>query len=194
MGMVVMAENKVGRYRAVLDSSIDACLSMPLAPGEIAPAIEAAIRSRTNSAQDRASSDAMLVINASTMRLSVGGQEISTTPLEFRLINYMAHHQGQVFTRDALLDAVWGDLLFVTPRSVDSCVRRLRRKLERNACAPMFLRTIRGVGYTLEAKPIWEADDSCQCPTCVAALQRKQLRGITKPVQEQSSTSGEHGS
>lgn len=175
-GMVVVADSKIGKYRAVPDSTVDACLSLPLAPGEIALAVEDAIRRRTNSDSNSAEFDDMLVINSSTMRVAVRGREICTTPLEFRLINYLAHHHGQGFTRDELLDAVWGDLLFVTPRSVDSCVRRLRRKLEPNACAPKFIKSIRGVGYKIEGRPIWEADDPCQCATCSAAHQRKKQR------------------
>jgi DNA-binding response OmpR family regulator len=123
------------------------------------------------------------------MRVSVGGKEIPTTPLEFRLINYMAHHQGQEFTRDALLDAVWGDLLFVTPRSVDSCVRRLRRKLEPNACAPMFLKSVRGVGYKFDAKAIWAADEPCHCAMCWAAEQRQRQRGTPGQVKQVRSVS-----
>jgi DNA-binding response OmpR family regulator len=179
-GMVVVADSKVGKHRAALDSTVDACLSMPFAPDEIALAVENAIRRRTNSDRQSPASDDMFVINPSTMRVAIGGKEIPTTPLEFRLINYMAHHQGQEFTRDALLDAVWGDLLFVTPRSVDSCVRRLRRKLEPNAGVPTFLKSIRGVGYKLEAKPIWESDQPCQCATCLAAQLRRKQRSTAR--------------
>jgi DNA-binding response OmpR family regulator len=177
---VVVADSKVGKHRVVLNSTVDACLSMPLAPGEIAFAVENAIRRRITSDPQSESSDHMLIINPSTMRVVIGGKEIPTTPLEFRLIDYMAHHQGQEFSRDALLDAVWGDLLFVTPRSVDSCVRRLRRKLEPNAGSPMFLKSIRGVGYKLDAKPIWELDEPCQCATCSAAQQRQKQRATAK--------------
>jgi DNA-binding response OmpR family regulator len=188
-GMVVVADSKVGKYRAVIDSTIDVCLSMPFAPGEIALAVENAIRRRTNSDRYSAKSDEMLIINPSTMSVSVGGKEIPTTPLEFRLINYMAHHQRQEFTRDALLDAVWGDLLFVTPRSVDSCVRRLRRKLEPNACAPVFLKSVRGVGYKFDAKAIWAADEPCHCAMCSAAKQRQRQRGTPGQVKQVRSVS-----
>ena len=107
------------------------------------------------------------------MKISVRGKEVTTTTLEFRLIDYLARHQGKVFTRDALLDAVWGDLRFVTPRSVDACIRRIRRKIEPESSSPRFLRSIRGVGYKLEATPIWEAaGGACPCPICAAARER----------------------
>jgi two-component system phosphate regulon response regulator PhoB len=66
-------------------------------------------------------------------------------------MEYLARHQGRVFTRDQLLDAVWGDTRFVTPRSVDACVRRIRRKIEPVNAAPNLLKTIRGVGYRFDA-------------------------------------------
>jgi DNA-binding winged helix-turn-helix (wHTH) protein len=111
------------------------------------------------------------------MRVAVRGKEIATTILEFRLIDYMARHQGKVFTRDALLDAVWGDLQFVTPRSVDACVRRIRRKIELHSSSPALLKSVRGIGYKLEARPVWEAQDElCDCPTCSAARMRSKAR------------------
>jgi len=111
---------------------------------------------------------AEVVINSSGMRLMVRGKEVPTTTLEFRLVDYMARHRGKVFTRDALLDAVWGDIRFVTPRSVDACVGRIRKKIERNHSAPAYLKTVRGIGYKLDAPTAWETASSehCQCFSC----------------------------
>lgn len=117
--------------------------------------------------------DADIVIDPSAMKISVLGKEVTTTTLEFRLIEYMARHRGKVFTRDALLDAVWGDLQFVTPRSVDACVRRIRHKIEPNSYSPTFLRTIRGVGYKLDARTEWKTESQdCHCKVCTAARSR----------------------
>ena len=113
-----------------------------------------------------------ILINSSAMRVAVRGKEISTTTLEFRLIHYMARHQGEAFTRDALLDAVWGDMQFVTPRSVDACVRRIRRKIEPNSSSPTFLKSVRGVGYRLDATPVWETSADCECAACSSARMR----------------------
>lgn len=179
-GMVVVADSKTSKYRTVLDSAVDECLSMPFAPGEIVLAVKNAVQQRTQLAALSEVPEDTLIINSSTMRVMIGGKEIPTTPLEFRLINHMAHHQGQEFTRDALLDAVWGDLLFVTPRSVDSCVRRLRRKLEPHVDSPILLKSIRGIGYRLDATPIWESDEPCQCATCAAVQLRQKMRSEVK--------------
>jgi two-component system phosphate regulon response regulator PhoB len=75
---------------------------------------------------------------------------ITTTTTEFRLLEYLARHPGRVFSRDQLLDAVWGDSRFVTPRSVDVYVRRLREKIEAEPETPRFLKTLRGAGYRFD--------------------------------------------
>ncbi len=87
-------------------------------------------------------------IDASAMKVSVCGAEVTTTTLEFRLMYYLAKQQHRVFTRDQLLDAVWGNQ-FVTPRSVDACIGRLRRKIEPDSAKPTYLKTVRGAGYLL---------------------------------------------
>jgi DNA-binding response OmpR family regulator len=85
------------------------------------------------------------------MTVTVRGGQITTTATEFRLLEYLARHPGRVFTRDQLLDAVWRDTAFVTPRSVDVYVRRIREKIEEDPEDPRYLRTLRGAGYRFEA-------------------------------------------
>jgi two-component system phosphate regulon response regulator PhoB len=75
---------------------------------------------------------------------------VEVTATEFRLLHFLASHPGRVFTRDQVLDAVWRDLSFVTPRSVDVYIRRLREKIERDPEDPHYLRTVRGAGYKFE--------------------------------------------
>ena len=89
-------------------------------------------------------------IDASAMQLRVHGELVTTTATEFRLLDYLARHPGRVFSRDHLLDAVWGDARFVTPRSVDVYVRRIREKIEADAESPRYLKTMRGAGYRFE--------------------------------------------
>jgi two-component system phosphate regulon response regulator PhoB len=94
-------------------------------------------------------------IDAGAMQLKVNGGLVTTTATEFRLLDYLARHPGRVFSRDHLLDAVWGDARFVTPRSVDVYVRRIREKIEDDAETPRYLKTMRGAGYRFEIpKPI----------------------------------------
>ena len=76
---------------------------------------------------------------------------VLTTVREFRLLEYLAAHCGRVLTRDQLLDAVWKETPFVTPRSIDVYVRRLREKIEADPRHPRYLKTLRGIGYRFEA-------------------------------------------
>ena len=95
-----------------------------------------------------------LQIDSGSMQLRVRGELITTTTTEFRLLEYLARHPGRVFSRDQLLDAVWGDSRFVTPRSVDVYVRRLREKIEAEPEMPRFLKTLRGAGYRFDIPPV----------------------------------------
>src|SRR5438309_7828152 len=89
-------------------------------------------------------------IDPGAMTLNVRGSPVPTTATEFRLLDYFARHVGRVFTRDQLLDAVWRDTSYVTPRSVDVYVRRIREKIERDPENPRYLKTVRGAGYRFE--------------------------------------------
>jgi two-component system phosphate regulon response regulator PhoB len=91
-----------------------------------------------------------VVIDANAMQLTVRGEVMPTTATEFRLLDYLARHPGRVFSRDHLLDAVWGDARFVTPRSVDVYVSRIREKIEVDPENPRHLKTVRGAGYRFE--------------------------------------------
>jgi len=91
-----------------------------------------------------------LEIDASSMTVQVQGRVVLTTVREFRLLEYLASHVGRVLTRDQLLDAVWKETPFVTPRSIDVYVRRLREKIEDDPRHPRYLKTLRGIGYRFE--------------------------------------------
>jgi DNA-binding response OmpR family regulator len=91
-----------------------------------------------------------LEIDVSSMTVQVRGSNVLTTVREFRLLEYLATHRGRVLTRDQLLDAVWKETPFVTPRSIDVYIRRLREKIEQDPRHPQYLKTLRGIGYRFE--------------------------------------------
>ena len=93
-----------------------------------------------------------LSINLTNYELKVNGVQIDTPPKEMELIFHLASNPNRVFTRDQLLDAVWGTDRFVTPRSVDVYVRRLREKIESDPENPLHLKTVRGAGYLFETR------------------------------------------
>jgi DNA-binding response OmpR family regulator len=91
-----------------------------------------------------------LEIDVSSMTVQARGRNVLTTVREFRLLEYLATHRGRVLTRDQLLDAVWKETPFVTPRSIDVYIRRLREKIEQDPRHPQYLKTLRGIGYRFE--------------------------------------------
>jgi len=79
--------------------------------------------------------------------VTVGGRPVELSALEFRLLHHLASHPGMVFSRNQLLDRVWGNDRTVTPRSVDVYIRRIREKVETEPQRPSYVQTVHGVGY-----------------------------------------------
>ncbi|MBN2282465.1 MAG: response regulator transcription factor [Deltaproteobacteria bacterium] len=79
--------------------------------------------------------------------VTLRGRKIELSPTEFKLLAFLAAHPGRLYTRDQLLDYVWGDEAFVEPRTVDVHIRRLRAQIEEDPSNPRFILTIRGFGY-----------------------------------------------
>jgi two-component system alkaline phosphatase synthesis response regulator PhoP len=88
-----------------------------------------------------------LVIDPTAHSVVIGGRAVELSALEFRLLHHLASHPGMVFSRDQLLDSVWGNDRSVTPRSVDVYIRRIREKIELKPQQPAYVQTIHGVGY-----------------------------------------------
>jgi DNA-binding response OmpR family regulator len=86
-------------------------------------------------------------IDPARRRVRAKGEEIDLTAQEFRLLLVLATHPGIVFSREALLARVWPDHTFVTERSVDSLVKRLRRRIEKDPANPEIILTVWGSGY-----------------------------------------------
>ena len=137
-----------------LELGADDYIVKPFAVRELLARIRAVLR-RSEVPEENEGSPAVLTIedleiDSGSMQVRVRGDLITTTTTEFRLLEYLARHPGRVFSRDQLLDAVWGDARFVTPRSVDVYVRRLREKIEAEPETPRFLKTLRGAGYRFD--------------------------------------------
>ena len=88
-----------------------------------------------------------LHIDPAKRKVRVKGDEVDLTAQEFRLLQVLATHPGIVFSREALLTRVWPDHTFVTERSVDSLVKRLRKQIEKDPATPEIILTVWGSGY-----------------------------------------------
>jgi DNA-binding response OmpR family regulator len=88
-----------------------------------------------------------LRIDFAKRAVELRGEPVQLTYVEFEILTVLAAHPGRVYTRDMLLDRIWGDSAFRDQRTIDVHIRHLREKLERDAKVPEYLLTVRGVGY-----------------------------------------------
>lgn len=91
-----------------------------------------------------------LEVDRQACRVRLHGSDVALTATEFRLLEFLMSRPGVVFTRDQLLDAIWGSSRAVTDRTVDVYVLRLRQKVEHDPTNPVHLRSVRGFGYSFE--------------------------------------------
>lgn len=123
----------------------------PFSPRELAARVTAVLR-RTSATEDvrplaRVLETAGLRIDPNTREVLVRDELVTLTMREFDLLHYIASHPGRVFTRDQLMDAVWGYAFAVDTSTVTVHIRRLREKIEVDPANPHFLLTVWGVGY-----------------------------------------------
>ena len=104
-------------------------------------------RSKMTPVAGKALKRGALTIDPEQYEATVDGRQLSLTATEFRLLHYLAAHPGHAQNRDELLDVIWGEDKFVTPRTVDTYIRRLREKL---GPAGEMIQTLRGVGYRFQ--------------------------------------------
>ena len=129
----------------------DGYITKPFSPRELIARVRNVLRPQAEPSRAEVIEFGELEIDVASMTVRVQGRTVPTTVREFRLLEYLVRHRGRVFTRDQILDAVWKEGSFVTPRSIDVFVRRLREKIERDPRHPRYLKTLRGIGYRFEA-------------------------------------------
>lgn len=92
-----------------------------------------------------------MLIDRGKYIVTVGSRQIKLSATEFKLLLYLAERPNKIYSRDHLLDTVWGNDVYVEPRTVDVHIRRLRTKIEEDPNNPRYIKTMRGVGYFVEA-------------------------------------------
>ena len=88
-----------------------------------------------------------LSVNFGSCTVAVDGKKVDLSSREFKLLKFFTGHPGRVYSRDQLLDYVWGDEAFVEPRTVDVHISRLRATIEQDKENPKYILTVRGIGY-----------------------------------------------
>lgn len=132
-----------------LDTGADDYMTKPFSMTELTARIRAVLRRiRPGLADDRVN-HADIVIDRVAHRVRRAGKEIHLGPTEFRLLDHLMKHPGRVFSREQLLDAVWGSDVYVEARTVDVHVGRLRKALNVEGTVNP-IRTVRSAGYSLD--------------------------------------------
>jgi two-component system alkaline phosphatase synthesis response regulator PhoP len=133
-----------------LELGADDYVTKPFSPMELRARIKAALR-RSAATTPEIFRFGDFEVDFGRFELRRGGKAVDLTPIEFKLLAAFVHSRRHVLSRQQLLDHVWGREVFVTDRVVDTHVGNLRRKMEGDPDKPVYLVSVRGVGYRFEA-------------------------------------------
>jgi two-component system phosphate regulon response regulator PhoB len=128
----------------------DDYMTKPFSPRELVARVKAHLRREEMDAEPAVLDIGPFRLDRNARRVMHGERELSLTSTEFNLLEFFLTHRGHAYSRDQLLDSVWGAQHYVTPRTVDVHVRRLREQIEEQADNPKHLTTVRGFGYRFE--------------------------------------------
>jgi two-component system phosphate regulon response regulator PhoB len=132
-----------------LDSGADDYIVKPFSPSELVARLRAVIRRAQPAAGEETLNYADVAMDLAAHRVSRAGKAVHLGPTEFRLLHHFLLYPGRVFSREHLLDRVWGPHAEVEMRTVDVHIRRLRKALNIDGCRDL-VRTVRSVGYALD--------------------------------------------
>jgi two-component system phosphate regulon response regulator PhoB len=133
-----------------LETGADDYIAKPFSTSELVARMRAVLRRAAPRLSDEVLSYGDLVLDTAAHRVRRQGRDIHLGPTEYRLLRHFMQHPGRVFSREQLLDQVWGRDVYVEPRTVDVHIRRLRKALN-DGEAPDVIRTVRSAGYALDA-------------------------------------------
>jgi len=156
---ILMLTAKAGEADRVvgLEMGADDYLAKPFSPREMVARVRAILRRANSAAAGEAPSaydKGGLKIDFTNYEVIARGKNVRLTLKEFELLRFLVQNPNRVLSRDQLLDRVWGGETFVTPRTVDVHIRRLRKAIEKDDSKPQWILTLRGVGYKFDEKAL----------------------------------------
>ena len=146
--MLTARSEEADRVRG-LETGTDDYLTKPFSMSELCARIKAVLRRIRPALLDEAVTYGDIILDRASHRVRRGEQEIHLGPTEFRLLDHLIQHPGRVFSREQLLNAVWGSDVFVEARTVDVHIGRLRKALNKHGHDDP-IRTVRSAGYALD--------------------------------------------
>jgi len=144
-----------------LECGADDYVTKPFSTSELLARINAVLRRIRPALSQEVLSFADVRLDVSGHKVTRSGREVHLGPTEFRLLRHLLEHPGRVFSREQLLDAVWGPDVFVDARTVDVYIRRLRRALNATGNGDV-IRTVRSAGYSLDPAPHQQAAEAAR--------------------------------
>lgn len=134
----------------------DDYITKPFSPRELVARVEAVTRrtTRGNGGSPHILTFPGLSIDQTRRQVKLNGEDLEVSPKEFEILWEMGQRPGQVYTRESLLDKIWGYDYFGTTRTVDVHIKRLRAKMEQTQSHYSYIQTVWGVGYKFEVIPI----------------------------------------
>jgi len=151
--IMLTARAEEGDKVAGLEGGADDYITKPFSPRELLARINAVLRrSAPVEGTERIEIEG-LVLDQSSQRVSAGERTVALGPTEYRMLAFFMTHPERVYTREQLLDRVWGGNVYVEERTIDVHIRRLRKALEEFG-HDRLIQTVRGSGYRFSARPL----------------------------------------
>ncbi len=151
--IMLTARGEEGDKVRGLNSGADDYIAKPFSPTELVARIRAVLRRASPALAEELLRFSDITMDLAAHRVRRGGRDIHLGPTEFRLLRHFMQHPGRVFSREQLLDIVWGHDVYVEPRTVDVHIRRLRKALNETEEQDV-IRTVRSAGYALDENTV----------------------------------------